>query len=276
MLNNIPMKKGIVQIIPVLVAAAVLSLGVIGLVATQRSQEPEIGNVLSSSNQNKGQGQNKKEENKGNSSQGSSANTQSQSSNKNESKSQKSEGKEGTANETKETINTLETENELEIEEENDEIEEATTSASSGRKIRTNFPITVNPLTNEKTVTTPSGTKTIILPEVAIQNMINAGFPVVLPPEPSPSPSSSPEATPSATPSATPEASPSLETEDGSIVLTELNNELVYEIPAIKNQKFLGLFSVKIKVKGYVSAENGDILQIKKSLFDNIVDFLSI
>src|SRR3989338_8237903 len=113
-------------------------------------------------------------------------------------KTKKSEGKEGKTNQEKESINTLETESELEI-------EETTPSASSGRKIRTNFPITVNPLTNEKTVTTPSGTKTIILPEVAIQNMINAGFPVVLPPEPSPSPSSSPEATPSATPSATPE-----------------------------------------------------------------------
>jgi len=245
------MKRGIIQLIPVLVVATALSLGIIGLVATQRSQEPEIGNVLSSSNQNKGQGQNKKEENKESNSQGSSVNTQSQSSNKNES------------------INNPETESELET-------EETTPSASSGRKIRTNFPITVNPLTNEKTVTTPSGTKVIILPEVAIQNMIKAGFPVVLPPEPSPSPSSSPEATPSATPSATPEVSPSLETEDGSVVLTELNNELVYEIPAIKNQKFLGLFSVKIKVKGYVSAESGDILEIKKSLFDNILDFLSV
>ena len=251
MLNNILMKRGIIHLIPALVVATALSLGIIGLVATQRSQEFESGNVLSSSNQNSGQGQNKKEENKESNSQGSSTNTQSQSSNK------------------KESINILETESELET-------EETIPSASSGRKIRTNFPITVNPLTNEKIVTTPSGTKVIILPEVAIQNMIKAGFPVVLPPEPLLSPSSSPEATPSATPSATPEVSPSLETEDGSVVLTELNNELVYEIPAIKNQKFLGLFSVKIKVKGYVSAENGDILEIKKSLFDNILDFLSV
>jgi len=257
MLDNILMKRGIIQLITALVVATALSLGIIGLVATQRSQEFESGNVLSSSNQNSGQGQNKKEENKESNSQGSSTNTQSQSSNKNESKSQKSEGKTGTANQTKEAL-------------------ETTPSASSGRKIRTNFPITVNPLTNEKIVTTPSGTKVIILPEVAIQNMIKTGFPVVLPPEPSPLPSSSPEATPSATPPATPEVSPSLETGDGSVILTELNNELVYEIPAIKNQKFLGLFSVKIKVKGYVSAENGDILKIKKSLFDNILDFLSV
>jgi len=272
MLDNILMKRGIIQLITALVVATALSLGIIGLVATQRSQEFESGNVLSSSNQNKGQGQNKKEENKEGNSQGSSTNTQSQSSNKNESKSQKSDGKTGTTNQTGKSINILETENELETE----EAEETTPSASSGRKIRTNFPITVNPLTNEKIVTTPSGTKAIILPEVAIQNMIKAGFPVVLPPEPSPSPSSSPEATPSATPSATPEVSLSLETEDGSVVLTELNNELVYAIPAVKNQKFLGLFSVKIKVKGYVSAENGNILKIKKTLFDNVLDFLSI
>src|SRR3989344_4199771 len=109
MLNNILMKRGIIQLIPALIVATVLSLGIIGLVATQRSQEFESGNVLSSSNQNKGQGQNKKEENKESNNQGSSANIQSQSSNKNESKSQKPEGKTGTANQTKESINVLET-----------------------------------------------------------------------------------------------------------------------------------------------------------------------
>ena len=70
MLNNILMKKGIIHLVPVIVAAGVLTLGIIGLVATQRGQELESGNVLSSSNQNKDQGQNKKEETKENNSQG--------------------------------------------------------------------------------------------------------------------------------------------------------------------------------------------------------------
>ena len=113
MLDNILMKRGIIHLILVLVVATALSLGIIGLVATQRSQEFESGNVLSSSNQNSGQGQNKKEENKESNSQESSTNTQSQSSNKNESKSQKSNGKTGTTNQTGKSINELEIEDEL-------------------------------------------------------------------------------------------------------------------------------------------------------------------
>jgi len=150
---------------------------------------------------------------------------------------------------------------------------EATPTVKPGRKIRTNFPITINPETNEKTVTTPGGVKTIILPEVAIQNMIRAGFPVVL----------SEDKPDEGTPSASPEATPSGATESGEIEvdsdaeiqLTELDGELVYEIPAVKEEKFLGVVSVKIKVKGVVSAENGEIIKLQKSLIDSLLDLLS-
>ena len=254
------MKKGVIYLIPVVVLATVISIGTIGLVGTIRTQTINRSNVLSSSVENKGQGQTK--------SQGSS---------------QSQFGKPTTtetSNKTNEQTKTggLESKSKVGL-----EVQEATGEASPsvkpGRKIRTNFPITVNPLTNEKTVTTPGGIKVIILPEVAIQNMIRAGFPVVLPPEPSPIPSSSPEATPSATPegtpSGTPEATTSALVDESGILLTQVGGQLVYEIPSIKQQKFLGLVSVKIKVKGYVSAENGEIVKLQKSLFDNVLDFLS-
>ncbi|OGD98500.1 hypothetical protein A3A49_00150 [Candidatus Curtissbacteria bacterium RIFCSPLOWO2_01_FULL_38_11b] len=255
------MKKGVIHLILVVVLAAAISIGTIGLVGTIRTQTINKENVLSSSIENKGQGQSY-DQNK------SRGNFQPQSSIKKESKSEKSTTTE-TGSKTKEKTNA----EELEIEDQ-EATHEASPSIKPGRKIRTHFPITVNPLTNEKIVTTPSGTKIIILPEVAIQNMIRAGFPVVLPPEPSPTPSSSPEATPSATPEGTPSGTPALLDESG-ILLTEIDGKLVYEIPSIKQQKFLGLVSVKIKVKGYVSAENGAIFKIQKSLFDNILDFFS-
>jgi len=269
------MKKGIVHLIPVVAIAVLLSIGTIGFVATNRNHNLE-SNVLSSSDENKGQNQAKgKSEEKSQKQREDKSNTSTNSNSqpstiKDQSKSEKTK----LQNEIKKTTD-LKLENEIEKVEENESTQSASPYITPGRKIRTNFPITVNPLTNEKIVTTPSGTKVVILPEVAIQNMIKAGFPVILLPEPSPSPSSSPsESSPSA--STIPEASPEIIVPQEEIVLTDFNNELSYEIPAIDEQKFLGLVSVKIKVKGYVSAESGNILKIQKSLFDTILDFLSI
>lgn len=264
------MKKGIVQIIPLAVIAIVISLTTIGSVGKVRSTDSS--NVLSSSNantQNKSggvKGSDKKQENASSNSQKSDSTGQGSKSNQN---SQENKN----LKDTDVNLEDIETDqlDELEAEVNDRDSDDNLTATPSGRKIRTNFPITVNPLTNEKIVTTPSGIKVIILPEVAIQNMIKAGFPVVLP-EPSPEPSTtpSPEGTPSATPSASPEVVP-----DGEIVLTELNNELVYEIPAIKKQKFLAFLPVDVKITGIVSAESGNIIKINKSLFDQILDLLS-
>ncbi len=260
------MKKGFVHLIPAVVVAIVLSLGTIGLAGSIRTKAIDNSKVLSSSTENKGQGSLKSQ---------SSENSQNKEEGKSQEKTKDVEGK--SAKSKLKEVKVKETEVKLEVEDENEATHEASPSTTPGKKIRTNFPITVNPLTNEKIVTTPGGIKVIILPEVAIQNMIKAGFPVVLPPEPSPSPSgeATPSATPEGTPSATPQTSGLVTTDESAILLTELNNQLVYEIPATQEQKFLGLVKVKIKVKGYVSAENGSIVTIQKSLFDNILDFLS-
>lgn len=262
------MKKGIIQIIPLAAVALALSLTAIGTIGKARSADPS--NVLSSSSantQNKSgpvKGLDKKQENASSNSQKPISTGQGSKSNQNSQENKK---------DTDVNVEDIETDelDKLEAEVDDQEAEDNLTATPSGRKIRTNFPITVNPLTNEKTVTTPSGIKVVILPEVAIQNMIRAGFPVVLPePSPEPSTSPSPEGTPSATPSASPEITP-----EGEIVLTELNNELVYEIPAIKKQKFLAFLPVDVKITGIVSAESGNIIKINKSLFDQILDLLS-
>lgn len=276
------MKKGFIALIPVFVAAALISVASVGLVASQRNKPAEEGSILSSSNSN-GSGNDSDDEDEDNSGKGSSNSQKSEikSESKSEQKSESGKSKSETKIEqkdnklkieTKSKIKTeggIEEEIENELEDEDEGTPSATSSVRPGRKIRTNFPITVNPVTGEKTVTTPSGTHTVILPDVAIQNMIKAGFPVVLPPLPSPEP------TPEGTPSATPSASPPAETEEGAVTLTEVDGQLAYEIPAVKPQKFLGVLKVDVKVKGIVSAESGNILKIQKSLFDQILDLLS-
>lgn len=275
------MKKGFIAFIPVFVVAGLISVASVGLVASQRNKPLEAGSILSSSNSGSGKGSGSE-----NSGKGSSSNSDVKSESKSEQKNEQGKSKLETKIEQKEnklkietksktkTEGGIENESEAKIEIEDEGTPSATSSVTPGRKIRTNFPITVNPVTGEKTVTTPSGTHTVILPDVAIQNMIKAGFPVVLPPEPSPNPSP-PEGTSSATPSATPSASPITGTDEGAVTLTEVNGQLVYEIPAVKPQKFLGIMKVDVKVKGIVSAESGSILKIKKSIFDSILDFLS-
>lgn len=275
------MRRGFIHLVPLIVIAVVGFVAAVGTIGKMRSVDN--ASVLSSSDANKQSGKGSSNSNKDNNSekgqenkgQGS-TNSQSKSDsfsqrpasaqpqNKNETKSQGSDKK---VKKEVETDLSLADEEENEAEDE-DELKSAT---PSGRKIRTNFPITVNPVTNEKIVTTPSGVKVVVLPEVAIQNMIKAGFPVVLP-EPSPSSSPSPG---EGTPSATVEASPSVEVEEGEVTLSEVNGQLVYEIPAVKKQKFLAVVPVDVQITGLVSAESGDILEIKQSLFDRILDFLS-
>ncbi|OGD89446.1 hypothetical protein A3J17_03025 [Candidatus Curtissbacteria bacterium RIFCSPLOWO2_02_FULL_40_11] len=255
------MQRGFVHLIPVILVAVALLLGATYLITTQRTKTLEK-QVLSSSNVNESTQQ--ISDNKGDKPtniQPTDLHSQSQSSNN------KNTGSTSQSNTRKNTTK-IDVNSQAVIK---DSSPTASPTVNPGRKIRTNFPITVNPATGEKIVTTPSGTHVVILPEVAIQNMIRAGFPVVLPPEPSPSPTSSPEATASATPEATASAT----SQEGSILLTELNNQLVYEIPAVKKQKFLGVLPVDVRITGYVSAENGSIITTKKSFFNKILDALS-
>lgn len=288
------MKKGFIALIPLFAAAVLISIASIGGVASQRNKPLDAGSILSSSNSSGSDEDNDEDEDKSGKSE--SRSQKSETKTKFEQKSENAKSKSETKIEQENDKLKIKTKNkveggieeefefevedddeELEIEDEDEDDDEndddegtpsATSSARQGRKIRSNFPITVNPLTGEKTVTTPSGIKIVILPDVAIQNMINAGFPVVLPPAPPPSP---PEGTQSATQSAPLPTG----TDEGAVTLTEFEGQLAYEIPAVKPQKFLGVLKVDVKVKGIVSAQSGSILKVQKSLFDSILDLLS-
>ena len=159
---------------------------------------------------------------------------------------------------------------------------------SNGTRTRTNFPLSVDSSTNELIVTTPSGVKRVtVLPDVAIANMIKAGFIDVATTgggeEPTPDPSESPIATGSGSPTPTTSGSPTPsstevpEPEAVQVTLTTTTDgELVYVVDGEKFEKLFGVFTVNIKKRLIISAETGEIMKIEKSLFNRILDVLSI
>lgn len=165
-------------------------------------------------------------------------------------------------------------ENEL-LDDLNDELEDdditiATDSASpgfiqKGRRVRTNFPLSINPTTGELFVTTPAGEKMVtILPNEAIENMIRAG--IMTRTEEPPSPPPADEGTGSA------EIIPD---DDASIELAQLNDEPVYIISGIKAQNLLGVVPVDIKIKTFVSTADGSLVDIEQNFFARLLDLLS-
>ena len=166
----------------------------------------------------------------------------------------------------------------LENELEDDDIEIATGSAQvgfiqKGHKVRTNFPLSVNPATGELFVTTPAGEKVVaILPDVAIQNMIRAGILTRVEEEPEPEASPSPEGTSSAQP---PEGTPAASVAGAGIELTQENDEAVYLISGVKDEDFIGLIPIEIKLKAVVAVDDGNLLDIRQGFFSRLLDLLS-
>ncbi len=157
---------------------------------------------------------------------------------------------------------------------EDDDIEIATGSAElgfvqKGRRVRTNFPLSINPLTGELFVTTPQGIKVVtILPDIAIQNMIKAGI-LTRTEEPQQPPSTTPEGTAAAQDTL-------LSTiENAGIELTDIDSEPAYVISGVRDQELLGLLPVEIKIKTTVSATDGRLIDIKQGFFSRFIDLFS-
>lgn len=145
------------------------------------------------------------------------------------------------------------------------------TIANLGVRTRTNFPLTVNPETNQLVISTPSGEKTVILPSEAIQNMINnAGFDVVESSEPEEDDSTESGELEDSTISGELD-----ETNDELLLLVNDQGELVYEAEGIDQQRFLGLLPVGIRKKVQVNAETGAVVSVESPFFQRFLDLLS-
>ncbi len=151
------------------------------------------------------------------------------------------------------------------------EIEIATGSAQlgfieHGHRVRTNFPLTVDPATGQLFVTTPTGTKAVaILPAAAIENMIRAG---ILTTVTGGGGSNPPGGTDSAS---TPTSVLGATTE----LTTGSKGNLVYKVSGEKSERLLGVLPVNFNLTAVVSAENGQLLSTQESIFARILDLLS-
>lgn len=132
-------------------------------------------------------------------------------------------------------------------------------------QVESKFPLSVNPVTRELTVTTPAGTKTVaVLPQQAVDNMLAKGYISQVLGE------SAPTQSPSATTTGVP-AVPS------GVTLTTLSDgSVVYQIDGAKSKKFLGLFLIAIPKTLNVSAQDGTLVSVNQSFFSKVLDTISI
>lgn len=121
----------------------------------------------------------------------------------------------------------------------------------------TNFPLSVDPITGQLTVTTPSGTHAVtILPQKAVQNMLDSKVLTnVL---------STGDAT-----------TASAEAANNVIALTEVNNKPAFEINGVTDKKILGIIPVAFAKTVFVSPEDGQVIKTSLSEFDKILELIS-
>lgn len=124
----------------------------------------------------------------------------------------------------------------------------------------TNFPLSINPATNELIITTPAGQRTVtILPDQAVQNMLAANVISRL--------------------GSQAIVDAALENQVASasaiIALGVRNNAPIYEIPGIRDFRLLGFIPVSAPVTAIVSAETGKLVTAEQPLLTRIVDLLS-
>ncbi len=157
---------------------------------------------------------------------------------------------------------------EFELESESiDDINEAledegiSVASASGNRLRirrglfeaeTHFPLSINPTTNQLTVTTPAGEKDVaVLPDQVVTNLFRLRLIDRI-------------------------ASASAAGNPTGIKLGLLNNNPVFQVLGVDEQKLLGFISVSIDKTSYVSAENGGIVRVDETFLNRLLDFFSI
>lgn len=174
---------------------------------------------------------------------------------------------------------------ETEIEDEEEDEDEATESGEESELVQelraiSKFPLRIDTSTNQL-IMTKNGVERVltVLPAHAVQNMLRAHLKKGLGPkffgvlESSPSASPSPAASPSEPPESTESAT--LTILESEIELEERNDQPVYKIKALKHHKLFGFIPVTTQLTGFVSAENGSLLEETQSLLARIIDLLS-
>lgn len=116
------------------------------------------------------------------------------------------------------------------------------------------LPLSVDPTTNQLTVTTPAGTKTVaVLPDEAVNNLLTHN---IL------------------------DNVENIATGSGTgvvqnVTLTSLNNEAVFAVNGSSNKKVLGLFPVTFAKQAFVSAQTGKVLEVNETFLSKLLETFS-
>jgi len=117
-------------------------------------------------------------------------------------------------------------------------------------RTKTNFPLSINPTTNQLVVNTPAGQRAVaVLPDDAIQNLLNRGVLAAI--------------------------------EDGadaataSASLEDKNGELIYKVKGQKKLSLFGFIPLNVPATVDVSANTGEAVSQETSLLTDILSFFS-
>lgn len=140
------------------------------------------------------------------------------------------------------------------------EEEDIHVATASGNRLRirrgefeaeTHFPLSINPTTNQLTVTTPAGEKDVaVLPDQAVTNLLRLKFIDRI-------------------------ASGSAEENPTGIKLGLLGNSPAFQILGSDDQKLFGFIPVSVNKTSFVSAENGNVVRIDETFLNRLLDLFS-
>ena len=125
----------------------------------------------------------------------------------------------------------------------------------------TSAPLSVNPETNELSITTKRGdVKVVVLPDAAIQNLIANNIVDEIVSEENDTET---------------ESAVEGEEEKDTVRLESEDESPVYKIAGIKRLRFLGILPFESKIDATVSAETGEVLERNQQLFKRFLSFFS-
>lgn len=128
---------------------------------------------------------------------------------------------------------------------------------SGSVEAETHFPLRIDTESNQLTVVTPNGEKKVaVLPDQAVENVLKKGL------------------INSIETGVEGGASGEAEIAQKS-TLTEINNELVFQIKGFSNKKFMGILPTSFAKTVYVSANNGEVVKTNETFLNRVLELLS-
>jgi hypothetical protein len=115
-----------------------------------------------------------------------------------------------------------------------------------------NFPLQIDLETNQLIASTSAGSRVLtVLPDIAIQNMLNANVLTKI-------------------------TSTQIEDLSDVVELGEKNGIPVYKLKGTKSHKLFGFVPIETEITADVSAETGDLISTEQSVLSQVIDYISL